>query len=98
MSRLDVCHQPWRHYVIMCKPTADVSTSQVGCVQDAVRKWQIILVYNIRCICLLGFCLLATAEPFEKATLCFPNLDMIALQLHSLLLFGFYSSLLWQSI
>ncbi len=82
----------------MCKRSADGCTSQVGCVQDAVRKWQIILVYNIRCVCLLGFCLLATAEPFEKATLCFPNLAMIVLQLHRLLLFGFQSSLLWQSI
>lgn len=68
----------------MCKPTAEDCTSQVGCVQDAVRKWQIIPVYNIRCVCLLGFCLLATAEPFEKATRCFPNLAIIFLQLHRL--------------
>ena len=81
----------------MCMPTAESCTSQVGCVQDAGREWQIILVYNIRCFCLLGFYLLATAEPFEKATLCFPNLAMIVLQLHRLLLFGFQSSLLWQS-
>lgn len=57
-----------------------LTTSQVGRIQDAVRKWQIIVVYNIRCVCLLGFYLLATAEPFEKATLCFPNLAMIFLQ------------------
>ena len=82
----------------MCKPIAEGLTSQVGRIQDAVRKWQIIVVYNIRCVCLLGFYLLATAEPFEKATLCFPNLAMIFLQLHRLLLFGFHSSLLWQSM
>jgi hypothetical protein len=66
----------------MVMPTAEGRTSQVGCVQDAGGEWQISLVYNIRGFCLLGFYLLATAEPFEKAALCFPNLAMIVLQLH----------------